>query len=692
MVSISEALQAAVKFHQVGKLAEAERLYREILESNARHADAWHLLGLIAYQRSDWPTAEEYIARAIQLDGAQPSFHNHLAEVFRSAGNLAKSETCCREALKLKPDFALAHNTLGIVLNEQGQTEQAISCFQKAIAAQPDFAQAHCNLGAALQTRGNTTEAIACFRRAIECLPDYAAAYSFLGSALQQQGSTDEALAAYRQAITFDPRLAQAEKSLGALLQSRLELEEARACYERALVLQPADAESLCNLGSIFKEQGQHQRAIEYYQRAIQVDPGLAEAHFNLGVIYQQRRELAPAADCYERAIRHKTNYAQAHNNLGAIRRQQGDLAAAIQCFHQALELKPNFAEALNNLGNTFKIQDRHAEAAVCYQQALRINPEYAQVHYNHALAQLAVGEFAAGWPEYEWRWRCPDFPRASFSQPLWDGTPLGARTLLVHAEQGLGDTLQFARYVPLLKQFGGQVVFEVQPPLAPLLAQSGFVGLVSKGDALPRFDVHFSLMSLPLIFATTIETIPVSVPYLAAEPKLAEHWRDVLRGFRGMKVGIAWQGSKTYPNDRFRSIPLMYFAPLAQAGVDLISLQKGAGSEQLADINGKFHVHDLGDIDRQHGAFTDTAAILQNLDVLVTSDSAIAHLAGGLGIKTWLALPLAPDWRWMFEREDCPWYPNMRLFRQTSFDDWSDVFARIAAELAREQTKCRQQ
>jgi len=687
MVSITEALQAAVKLHQAGNLAEAERQYREILETNARQADAWHLLGLIAYQKSDWPTAVEYIARAIQLDGAQPSFHNHLAEVYRSAGNLAKAEACCRAALELKPYFSLANNTLGIVLNEQGHIEQAIACFKKAIEAQLDFAQAHCNLGAALLTQGDTAEAIACFRRAIQCLPKYAVAYNFLGSALAQQGSTDEALAAYRQALAFDPRLPQAEKNLGALLQSQSKLDEAQACYERALALQPDDADALCNLGSVFKEHGKYQQASQYYQRALQINPELPEAHFNLGVIYQQQRELAAAAACYERAIRHKSDYAQAHNNLGAIRRQQGDLAAAIQCFHQALELKPNFAEALNNLGNTFKIQARHEEAAVCYQQALRINPEYAQVHYNHALTQLALGDFAAGWSEYEWRSRCPDFPQTSFAQSRWDGAPLGERTLLVHAEQGLGDTLQFARYMPLLKQFGGKVCFEVPPALGPLLRQSGFKNLITKGEALPPFDVQVPLMSLPLMFGTTLETIPADIPYVAADPSLVEHWRGELRRFAGMKVGIAWQGSKSYPNDRFRSIALMHFAPLARAGVDLISLQKGVGSEQLAEIEGKFLVHDLGDFDGEHGAFMDTAAILKNLDLVVTIDSAVAHLAGAMGVKTWLALTLAPEWRWMFEREDSPWYPTVRLFRQRGLDDWPEVFARMAAEISRKAT-----
>jgi hypothetical protein len=408
----------------------------------------------------------------------------------------------------------------------------------------------------------------------------------------------------------------------------------------------------------------------------------LAEAHFNLAVIFRTHRQWAAAEESYREAIRVKPS-AESYNNLGSIYRLQGKFAEAIECFQRALELRPDFAEVLSNLGNVFMVQGRRAEAMICYDQTLRMRPDHAPAHANRAQARLAAGDFEAGWPEYEWRWKCAGGPRHAHPAPPWDGSPLAGRTLLVHAEQGLGDTLQFIRYVPLLASRGGSIVVEVQPSLLPLLAQSGFAGVVAKGATLPHVDLRIGLLSLPGVMGTTLVNIPADVPYLSADPGLVEHWRGVLADTNRFKVGIAWQGSTTNESDRLRSIPLAHFAPLDQANVELVSLQKGFGSEQLAAVAGEFRVRDFGDaLDGQRGAFMDTAAIMKNLDLVITSDTATAHLAGALGVRVWVALPTAADWRWMYDRQDSPWYPTMRLVRQTSFDDWSGVFARLAEDL----------
>ena len=410
------------------------------------------------------------------------------------------------------------------------------------------------------------------------------------------------------------------------------------------------------------------------------------EAHFNLGVILQTQNQLPAAAECYRQALRSNPEYAQSHNNLGTLHKLQNHLSEALECYQRALEFQPDFAEALNNLGNVLKTQGRFSEAKVCYEQSIRILPDYAQAHYNRSLMDLAAGDFAAGWPEYEWRGACPEFPKRSFTQPLWTGFPLDGRVLLVHAEQGLGDTLHFARYVKRIDARNGKVLFEIPSTLQKLFEQSAFRNLVVQGATLPDFDMQVPLLSLPGILGTTLETIPAQVPYLAADPALVATWHHDLGVQPGYKVGIAWQGSTTFPGDRFRSIPLAHFAPLAQPGVELISLQKGPGVEQLAALAGHFGVTDLGDhFDQQHGPFMDTAALMKNLDLVITSDTSIAHLAGALGVPVWVALSVAPDWRWLLEREDSPWYPTMRLFRQTSFDDWQPVFQRMADALARQ-------
>ena len=294
------------------------------------------------------------------------------------------------------------------------------------------------------------------------------------------------------------------------------------------------------------------------------------------------------------------------------------------------------------------------------------------------------MGRFEQGWPGYEWRWKCKEFGSLPpFQPPLWDGSSLDGRTILVHAEQGLGDTLQFIRYVPSLHQRGGRVILMCQPPLVRLLTRSpGIERLLAHGDPVPEFDVHTPLLSLPRLLGTTLESVPADVPYLEAEPQLVEAWRHRLGSYPGFKVGIVWQGNPKFRLDRLRSIPLAQFAPLARVpGVHLFSLQKGPGAEQLAAVTDRFPVTDLG---RRLDDFMDTAAVLKNLDLVISVDTAIAHLAGALGIPVWVALPFAPDWRWLMGREDSPWYPTMRLFRQTRPGQWEDVFHHIAEALQR--------
>jgi hypothetical protein len=295
------------------------------------------------------------------------------------------------------------------------------------------------------------------------------------------------------------------------------------------------------------------------------------------------------------------------------------------------------------------------------------------------------MGDFERGWEEYEWRWKKAKVTPRDFPQPLWDSSALEGRTILIHTEQGLGDTLQFIRYVPLVKQRGGTVIVECPASLGQLLAScAGIDRLIASGAPLPPFDVHAPLLSLPRIFGTTLANVPAEVPYLSADPALVEYWRSELSSVAGIKIGIAWQGNPRFPADCMRSIPLTHFTPLAQVdGVRLFSLQKGTGSAQLAAVASYLPVIDLADrLDETSGGFMDTAAVMKNLDLVVTSDTSIAHLAGALGVPVWVALALGGDWRFLVGREDSPWYPTMRLFRQTQMGDWDSVFERIAAEL----------
>jgi hypothetical protein len=426
---------------------------------------------------------------------------------------------------------------------------------------------------------------------------------------------------------------------------------------------------------------GQHESAIECIGRALQQKPYDAGAHNNLGLAFQQQGKLEEAVQCFRRALQLKPDYPEACNNLGNALSDLGNLDEAVACFRRALELNPEKWDTLNNLGLTLMDQGKLGEAIECCRRALRLKPDSAEMHKNLATIWLLQGNFEQGWPEYEWRWQCQDFPRRSFPQPLWNGSPLDGQTILLQAEQGFGDTLLFIRYALLVKERGGRVVVECQPPLLALLTDCpGIDELVAQGDPLPAFHVRAPLLSLPNILGTTLDSIPAGIPYLRADQALTQSWRQKLEPLGAFKIGIVWQGSPTYRGDRQRSIPVRHFDSLASVeGVRLVSLQKGPGAEQPGTRDASFPVLDLG----QHlETFSDTAAVLENLDLLISCDTSVPHLAGALGVPVWLALPFAPDWRWLLEREDSPWYPHHRLFRQRRPGDWGEVFSRIAAAL----------
>ncbi len=349
--------------------------------------------------------------------------------------------------------------------------------------------------------------------------------------------------------------------------------------------------------------------------------------------------------------------------------------------YQRAVELKPRFAEALNNLGNAFQCQRRLDDAADCYRRALELQPDFAGAHYNQSLLQLLLGDFVHGWPEYQrWSSQTPERVLRHFPQPIWDGQPLDGKTILLHAEQGFGDTLQFIRYARLVKHRGGTVIVECQPDLATLLANAcGSDCVIPRGQPLPKFDVHAPLMSLPAILGTTLKTIPADVPYLKSDPQRAAHWRDELTG-DGFKIGLVWQGNPLHKNDCFRSLRLEHFAALAGVpGVRLFSLQKGSGSEQVAALSGRWPIVDLAPRLRD---FSETAAVMENFDLVISCDSSPAHLAGALGVPTWLALPTASEWRWLLDRDDSPWYPSLRLYRQQRVGDWAEVIERMRQDL----------
>jgi Flp pilus assembly protein TadD len=463
-------------------------------------------------------------------------------------------------------------------------------------------------------------------------------------------------------------------------------IREAVASYDKAVALRPDYAEAYYNRGNALIELKHLSEAVESFDKAIALKSDYVEAYVNRGNVLMELKQIEEALASYEKAITVKPDHAEAYTNRGNALLDLKRTEEAVTSYNTAIALKPDHAEAYSNRGNALIELDTQ-EAIAGYDKAVALRPDYAQAYHNRALARLLVSDFQGGWTDYEWRWKTKDFDKPpQFNLASWRGEDLAGHHLLVFAEQGLGDIIQFCRYLPLLQERGAKITFLAPAKLIRLLrALTSQIEVVSEWGNKRTADFQCALMSLPLRFNTDLSSIPSTVPYLRAEQDLVALWKGRL-GEHGFKVGIAWQGNPQGKIDQGRSIALEEFIPLARiAGVRLISLQKHHGLDQLAGLPADAKIETLGvDFDSGPDAFIDAAAVISNLDLIISSDTSIAHLAGALGHQTWVALKSVPDWRWLLDRDDSPWYPTMRLFRQQVRNDWKSVFARIEKELTR--------
>jgi tetratricopeptide (TPR) repeat protein len=623
VATVAEAFQTALRHHQTGKLDLAERLYQQIIVADPDHGDSHHLLGVLAFQK----------------------------------GRYDQAVHCITKALSSNPTAVVYHCNMGLAQQALERFDEAVASFEEAIRLSSGFPEAYNNLGALLFQQGKTEEALAHFKHALSLKPDYAEAHNNLGNALQQQGALEDGLAHLQEALRLNPNYPEAENNIAAGLLRKGNPKEAVVHCQNAIRLRPGYAKAHNNFGLALVELGKSSDAIIQYRETLRFDPTHAETYNNLSIALLQEDNVDEAVVCLQEALRIKPSFPEAHLSIATALLRHGSLEQALSHCGEAVALKWNFADA----------------------------------RWFRSVLWLLQGNYEQGWQEFEWRWQLPGNSPRVFSQPLWDGSDLDGRRILLHAERGFGDTLQFIRYAPLVQERGGKVIVECQPALLRLLqGVKGIDCLVGHGNTLPEFDLQAPLLSLPGIFRTVLQTVPSRVPYVVADSQLIEQWRQELAksiNARLFKVGIAWQGNPTFYGDRLRSIPLTHLAALANVpGVQLISLQKGPGIEQLRYAGAK--VVDLGKrLDEDSGAFMDTGAVMKNLDLVISSDTAVAHLAGALGVSVWVALTVAPDWRWLLERADSPWYPTMRLFRQRQEGDWSELFQRMAQDLAKRAT-----
>jgi len=651
-----------------------------------------------------------------------------------SLGRPEDALQCTNRAVALDGAASAAFRLRGTVLATLGHTQQALANFGQAVRLAPADAGALTDLGVALEASGRATDALTCFERAIELDANQIFAYHNLAITAARMGDHERALRSLDRALALQPRHPTLLNNRGNSLKELGRLSEAIESYSMALATEPGNAETLHNRaavnmllerygdalrdydellarhgektpdligrGAALLALGRSEEALPPLEKAAALLPDDHDVHVQHGVALLRSERHAEAVASFNRALAIKRDRPEVLNNRGVALAALGRTDEALEDFIEAGSLAGDSAETHTNMGVLLKSIGRYRQAAASFDRALSLKRDDPAASFESAFLQLTLGEFRKGWSSYEARFRVPalSIPARDFGVPRWDGrASLQGKTLLVHAEQGLGDTIQFARYLPLLVERGAHVVFEVMPQLEALLRSlppgastpRPYLEIIARGERLPPADYHCPLLSLPLALDTQLDSIPNEVPYLSADPTRIATWAAKLQKLPGFRVGIAWQGNMQVERliwARGRSVPLKALAPLAQIpGVSLVSLQKGPGAEQLREVPFRDRILDLGEeLDGGSEAFLDTAAVMASLDLIISSDTSVAHLAGALARPVWIALNAAADWRWLLERTDSPWYPTMRLFRQTDrAKGWEPVVAAMAAALA---------
>jgi tetratricopeptide (TPR) repeat protein len=537
--------------------------------------------------------------------------------------------------------------------------------------------------GLALHRQGRLREAEKIYARVLKAAPNNFDVLNLLGAVKAQLGNMGEAHRLFAAAVKINPRLPQAWANLGRALHALNRGQEALDCFDKACALAPDDVDMLNNRANALLSLGRPGEALEVFQKVLARAPHHAEARLNCGTAHAALGRLDQAVAEFDRALSLVPGHPGAHFNRGIALYELGRYADAIAAHDSALKAAPEHGGAWLNRGRALAALNRYDDAITSYGKATALRHDDADAHFMEALALLTRGDYRRGFEKYEWRWRRTGMPaRRARRRPLWLGAlPLARKTVLAHAEQGFGDTIQFARYVPLVAAAGAAVVLEVQAELTVLMAGlDGATKVIARGEAPPPFDLYCPLGSLPLAFKTEPDSVPAPIPYLAADDAHLSKWSESLKAFDRPRIAIAWSGNPSHLNDRNRSIPWARLAPLFAAPARFLSIQRDLRSDEAAAVEAETHLTHIG------GAledFADTAAVIALSDLVIAADTAVAHLAGAMGRPVWVLLPFAPDWRWTLAGETTPWYPTARLFRQPALGNWDAVIARVGVALA---------
>ena len=600
----------------------------------------------------------------------------------RQAGRLAEAAALCRQLLHALPHHPQILAELGVIALQQGQIAESLILLEQALQLGPEQAQGWNARGSALMQLNRHEEALQSYDKAIALQADYAEAYANRGGLRHRFGQLEAAVADFDLAIALKPGFAEAYNHRGIAIQGLNLLTLAKTSFELAIRYKADYAEAYYNLGVTQLALSQFEIALRCFERAFSINPKHAEAYLNHGNILIKLKKYQEAIKSLDQAIAIRADFAEAYNNRGVALQESKQFAAALASCEQAIALKADYAEAYCHRGNALQELTRYREALLSYDRAIALKADYASAYWNKSLIKLVHGDFAEGWRLYEWRWKMLQSPLADDARhTLWTGEQaLAGKTLMIQPEQGLGDLIQFCRYAPVLSGMQARVVISAPSELASLLCTlPGDIKIVAPGQMMPEYQFFCPAMSLPYALKTTLDTIPADIPYLQPPAAKRQFWRQRLGAKTAMRIGLAWSGSATHTNNSLRSIPLALFEPVLGMAYEFHCLQKDVTEEDALTLARfpqlRLHAEAIND-------FSDTAALIAEMDTVISVDTAVAHLAGALGMPLYLLLPFRPDFRWLLNRKDSPWYPSAKLFRQPGFGDWPGVIAALGEEL----------
>lgn len=681
--SLGGLLEAAVLHHQHGRFEQAKKIYDELIQAYPMHPDAWHLLGVLALQAKQYAKSQELITKAIELSPQTAQYHYNLAMSYQAQQHWDKAIEAFKQARVLQPDYYDAIYQMGITEALRGHFEAAVSWFQQAAKLKDQPLDALFQLAQAYRQLGEFHKSIEIFIQLLAIKSDSVEILLNLGYTQKLAGDLAEAIHSYDQALSLAPKEPMIYNMRGVVLVDQGEVGAAIKDYQYALKLKPDFAEVYNNLGIALFEMGKSEEGLEAFGRALQLQKEMIQPYINLATAYEKLNNFAAALSYYDQAIKLEPRNSELYFFKGVSLYKAQQFDAAIENFNAILSGQLSNPNYLTARGAAFYELAQFVQARQDYESALALDPGHATANTNLAFLELLHGDLLEGFARYEWRWLRPDClgKRPQFQVPEWTGqVPLTDKTLLIFTEQGFGDTLQMLRYLEKAQALASKLILQVDKTLVKLLKHNlpAKVQVVSLQESLPHFDYFCSLQSLPFRFMTSLESIPAKQSYLASNLQRHSYWELQLGVKKQKRIGLVWHTHSIHPVDAKRCISLDQLLQVLAPSHSYFCLQKEISAEDkamLATSSIKQFCEKLTD-------FSETAALCDCMDLIITIDTSVAHLAGALGKPVWLLLPLVPDWRWLLEREDSPWYPSLRLFRQQQRGEWSSVLAAVKLQL----------